>query len=92
MRYFVRDDVKPARCSVSTIPAKRLETGVSSAPERVERIVLTSSWLPQENAVTSFRGVRVGSWPRHQASICSASDCIVLATPPRLSEPSEGMR
>ena len=30
--------------------------------------------------MTSFRGVRVGSWPRHQASICSASDCIVLAT------------
>ena len=74
------------------MPEKRLEIGVSCEPESVERTVVTSSCVPHENDVTSFRGTRVGSWPRHQASTWSASDCMVFATAPRLSVPSDGIR
>src|SRR6185295_6883175 len=71
---------------------KRLEMGVSCAPESVERTVVTSSCVPHEKTVTSFRGTRLESWPRHQASTWSASDCIAFATAPRLSVPSDGIR
>ena len=74
---------KPARSSASTMPANRFEIGVSCAPESVERTVVTSSCVPHENGRGRSAASRVGSWPRHQASIWSASDCIAFATAPR---------
>ena len=84
-------DVSPACSSVSKMSEKRPSSAASCEPGREERTVVMSSCVAHGNVATSYRGARVESWPRHQASIWSASPCITGATEPRLSTPSEGM-
>ena len=60
------------------------------ADESESRSERMSAWRPQENAVRSKRGSRVGSCPRHQASISSTSADIRDATSALRSTPSDG--
>src|SRR3970282_1281687 len=75
----------------SAIGPKADSDAASSELDWGSRTLEMSSWSPHENCVRSFRATRVESWVRHQASIVSASVCIVLAREESWSCPSEGI-
>ena len=81
---------EPRSSQPSKTAVNRPLSDSSWEPDCGRRTVVMSSWAPHGNWVRSFRGTRVVSCVRHQASISSPSVCMTLPMVDRRSCPSEG--